>query len=73
MDFLVTPPEINSLRLYGGAGSGPLLEAERGLAATFLPVGTHYTGRRVYRVGCAREPVRHRHCVYPVRRLGRFS
>ncbi len=27
MDFLVTPPEINSLRLYGGAGSGPLLEA----------------------------------------------
>jgi PPE-repeat protein len=36
MDFLVAPPEVNSLRLYGGAGSGSMLAAAAawdGLAA----------------------------------------
>ncbi|WP_459797826.1 PPE family protein, partial [Mycobacterium riyadhense] len=36
MNFSVLPPEVNSLRMFSGAGSGPMLEAARawdGLAA----------------------------------------
>jgi PPE-repeat protein len=36
MSFLVLPPEINSLRMFSGAGSGPMLSAAAawdGLAA----------------------------------------
>ena len=27
MSFMTLPPEINSLRMYSGAGSGPMMEA----------------------------------------------
>ncbi|ETZ97619.1 PPE family protein [Mycobacterium kansasii 824] len=30
MNFMMLPPEINSLRMYCGAGSGPMLEAAAG-------------------------------------------
>ncbi|WP_155769736.1 PPE domain-containing protein, partial [Mycobacterium asiaticum] len=36
MSFWVLPPEINSLRMFSGAGSGPMVEAAaawEGLAA----------------------------------------
>ena len=36
MNFSVLPPEINSLRMFSGAGSGPMLSAAaawEGLAA----------------------------------------
>ncbi|MBS4728461.1 PPE family protein [Mycobacterium sp. SM1] len=46
MDFGALPPEINSARMYVGAGSGPLLAAATawdGLAAELNPAAAAYT------------------------------
>src|SRR5580693_8744293 len=45
MDFAVLPPEINSGRMYAGAGSGPLLAAAaawNGLASELSSAATSY-------------------------------
>ncbi|SON61679.1 putative PPE family protein PPE42 [Mycobacterium simulans] len=54
MNFSVLPPEVNSLRMFSGAGSGPMLEAavawdglaaELGSAAdSFVSVTSGLTG-----------------------------
>lgn len=41
MDFTVLPPEVNSARMYAGAGSGPFLAAAE--AWTALSAGLHET------------------------------
>lgn len=55
MNFAVLPPEINSARLFSGAGSGPVLAAAtawtglaaelRSAAAAFLAVTSGLTGK----------------------------
>jgi PPE-repeat protein len=45
MDFAILPPEINSGRMYGGPGSGPMLAAAAawdGLAAELQAAGASY-------------------------------
>ena len=45
MDFGALPPEINSARMYSGAGSGPLLAAAtgwEGLAAELSSAAAAY-------------------------------
>ena len=45
MDFALLPPEINSGRMYGGPGSGPMLAAAaawEGLAAAMHSAASSY-------------------------------
>ena len=45
MDFGIYPPEINSGRMYAGAGSGPMIvaaEAWEGLAAELHSAANSY-------------------------------
>ena len=46
MSFFALPPEINSLLMYSGAGSGPMLEAAaawNGLAAELSSAAESFT------------------------------
>lgn len=47
MDFAMLPPEVNSGRMYAGAGSGPLMAAAAawdGLAAELSSAAASYRG-----------------------------
>ncbi|WP_369810924.1 PPE domain-containing protein [Mycobacterium tuberculosis] len=39
MNYSVLPPEINSLRMFTGAGSAPMLAARDGVWADGAPAG----------------------------------
>lgn len=56
MSFAVLPPEINSLRLFTGAGPGPMLEAATawdGLAAELSSAAQSFTSVTAGLVGQA--------------------